>query len=156
MLPALVITLVMFLAGCTRQTSPLTVHLSSPVGAMWGYLTEADRIEVAPKVRGITYAANHQNCEFARAKELGPALPPAQRTTAGECRQLSIEGGADYWIFMLAPLYTFRGWDDFLAVGVNDRELCPKIRDAVIQRARLETQLGLFGECQAIGVRPVP
>jgi len=135
------IVAVLLLHGCA------TLH-SAPVGVMWAYFTEG--IEEAPDVRAVTYTAESKNCEISRARaesrRRNATIDPA-------CRRIEVGSGNGYWVFTVAPLYSFSGKGIFLGIGVDDRDTCVKVRDFYVRFAREQMAVGVFGECQAVGVK---
>jgi len=79
-----------------------------------------------------------------RAKDLETPIGAeyARLTLSGECRQIAVGSGSDYFVFAIPNLG---------AVGAKDQDWCLKMREGLTQKhpARL-------GQCQPIDVRDLP
>ena len=125
------------LSGCAAlQPAP-------PAGVMWAYFSVPDGVDVEPDFRAIAYTADRKLCEQGRAKA---------RSAARECSRVSVGLGADYWVFVVAPNYSYRGWDIFVALGGSDERSCVRLRRLYAERLRSQPGVGVFGGCQPIGV----
>jgi len=126
---------------------PLIVGCSTfrpipPAGLMWAYFGESQSI---PSLRIVVYAPDKPACEVSRVKDM-KQLPVsaawAEMTVpAGECRQVVIGTGADYWVF---------AYPNFGAMGA-DHDWCLKIREAAARSSRV-----WLGECQPVGLKSLP
>ena len=110
---------------------------------MWAFFSVPDGVDVEPDFRAIAYTADRALCEQGRAKV---------RSAARECSRVSVGPGADYWVFIVAPTYTYRGSDVFLVLGGSDERACLRLRRRYAARLRSQPGLGVFGRCQPVGV----